>query len=154
MVQFTVYAISGFAVLWLNLMMWGFTAGPVNATPYLALVGALTLFTVAPGIALFVPRIAACLALVAAALIIPWPLFVWFKEHNLSGLAMFGTPPLIVAGLAAFHIWQTRRENWLKLRTTPLWAVRLAVAILPLIALALLFNASLVLELVFRYPFS
>jgi len=46
MVQFTVYAISGFAVLWLNLMMWGFTAGPVNATPYLALVGALTLFTV------------------------------------------------------------------------------------------------------------
>src|SRR5438128_2347428 len=84
LVQFVIYTVCGFSIVSLDLMMWGFTGGPVNAIPYLALVGGLLLFTVLPGIALFLPRLAACVALLAAALILPWPLFVLFEEHDLS----------------------------------------------------------------------
>ena len=154
MIQFIVFALSGFVIVWINTFFWGFTAGPASAVPYFALVGGLLLFVLAPGIVLFVPRLGSLIALIAAAVIIPWPLLILVQEHDASGVAMCGAPPLIAGAVAGFQLARSRGQSLLVARTSPHWAVRLVVAVLPIVAFVLCFNAPLVLEVIIRYPFS
>jgi hypothetical protein len=152
--QFIVFALTGFATVWINTFFWGFTAGPVNAIPYFALVGGLLLFIVVSAVALFLPRLGSLLALIACALIIPWPLFILVQEHDASGVAICGAPAIVVGAFAAFCFIRSRGQPLLGTRVSPHWALRLVIAVLPLLAFALCFNALLVLEVVVRYPFS
>src|SRR5438477_8919964 len=104
--------------------------------------------------ALFFPRLAACGALLGVTLILPWPLFVLFTEHDRSGVALLGAPPLISGAVAVFHVWCRRHERWLAVHTWPHWSLRLLTALIPVVIFILSFDAPLVLELVFRYPFA
>jgi hypothetical protein len=153
-IQFIVFALTGFATVWINTFFWGFTVGPVNAIPYLALVGGLLLFIVVSAVALFLPRLGSLLALIACALIIPWPLFILLQEHDASGLAVCGAPAVVAGAVATFYFIRRRGQPLFGTRTSPHWGLRLVIAVLPLVVFALCFNALLVLEVVVRYPFS
>jgi hypothetical protein len=148
MIQFIIYAISGFCVVWLNLLLWGFTGGPVNYIPYFALIGGLLLFIVSAPIAIFLPRIAAGLALIGSALVIPWPLLILFQESDWSGVAICGVPPVVAATTAGFKLWRTRSQHWFTGRESPHFILRVAIALTPVIAFVSYFNAPLVIKLV------
>jgi len=153
-IQFVVFAICGFVIVFINTFFWGFTAGPASAIPYFALVGGLLLFVVASGVVLFLPRLGSLLALIAFVLIIPWPLLILVREHDASGVAVCGGPPLIASTVALVQLVRSRAQPLLVGRTSPHWAVRLVIAIVPLVIFVLYFNARLVLEIIIRYPFS
>ena len=154
MIQFVVFALAGLVIVFINTFFWGFTAGPASAAPYFALVGGLLLFVVASALVLFLPRLGALLAIVASALIVPWPLVILMQEHDASGVAMCGVPPLIAGTVAVVQFIRSRGQPLLAARTSPHWAWRLVLAALPLATFIFGFNALLVLELVVRYPFS
>jgi hypothetical protein len=153
-IQFVVFAICGFFIVFINTFFWGFSAGPATAVPYFALIGGLLLFVVASGVVLFLPRLGSLLACIAIALIIPWPVFILVREHDAWGVAMCGAPTLIAGAVAIFQFFRSCAQPLLVLRRSPHWAVRLVIAVLPLVAFVLCFNAPLVLEVIIRYPFS
>jgi hypothetical protein len=153
-IQFIVFTLAGFVTVWINTFFWGFTAGPANVIPYFALVGGLLLFIVASAVALFLPRLGSLVGLAACALIVPWPFLILVQEHDVSGLAICGTPAFVAGAVAAFYLIRSRGQPFLATRTSPHWALRLIIAVLPIVAFALCFNALLVLEVVARYPFS
>jgi hypothetical protein len=153
-IQFIVFAVAGFVIVFVNTFFWGFTAGPATAVPYFALVGGLLLFIVASAVTLFLPRLGSLLALIGCALIIPWPLSILVQEHDASGVAICGAPAVVAGAVAAFYFIRSRGQPLLGTRTSPHWGLRLVIAVLPLIAFTLCFNALLVLEVVVRYPFS
>ena len=154
MIQFIVFAIAGFVIVFVNTFFWGFTAGPASAVPYFALIGGLLLFIVASAVVLFLPRLGALLGLAASVLVIPWPLLILVQEHDASGVAVCGAPPFIAGAVAAVHLFRGRGQPLLATRTSPHWALRLGLAALPVVAFAVCFNALLVLQIVVRYPFS
>lgn len=154
MIQFVVFALSGFIIVWINTLFWGFTGGPASVAPYFALVGGLMLFVLASGVVLFLPRVGSLIAFIATVLVIPWPVLILVQEYDASGVAMCGAPPVIAGAVATFQLARSRREPFLIARTSPHWTVRLIIALLPLATFMLCFNALLVLEIIFRYPFS
>src|SRR5262245_64954002 len=132
MIQFIVFALTGFATVWTNTFFWGFTAGPVNAIPYFALVGGLLLFVVGSAVALFLPRLGSLLALIACALIVSWPLFILVQEHDASGVAVCGAPAVIAAAVRAFFFFATPGHPFFATSRPPFWGLRLVLVVLPL----------------------
>jgi hypothetical protein len=150
--QFVAYTLCGFIVLFVELTLWGVTAGPTNALPYFILLGALLVFLIAAPAALFAPRIAACIAIVGSAPLLAWPAQILIREHDLIGTSVCGLPPLIMLGVAASHLWRSRSQRWLSLSTSPHLAIRISVALVPIAVFVLYFNASLILQVVVHGP--
>src|SRR5258705_12163547 len=118
-IQFIVFALAGFATVWINTFFWGFTAGPANVVPYFALVGGLLLFIVASAVVLFLPRLGSLVGLAACALIVPWPLLILVQEHDVSGVAICGAAAFIAGAVAAFYLIRSRAQPFLATRTYP-----------------------------------
>jgi hypothetical protein len=132
----------------------GLHSGPANVVPYFALVGGILLFIVASAFVLFLPRLGSLVGLAACALIVPWPLLILVQEHDVSGVTICGAPAFVAGAVGTFYLIRNRDQPFLTIRTSPHWALRLLIAVLPVVAFALCFNALLVLEVVARYPFS
>jgi hypothetical protein len=152
MLQFFVFALSGFWGTWLILFFWGFTAGPANAAPYFGLIGDLLLLLVAAPTALFVPRIAACLGSVGAACTLLLPLFFRVPGMDLSGALLGYGPPLLVVVIAALTLWRMRLQGWFVFARWPHLALRVPIALVPLVGFPFCFNAPLVFQLLLAGP--
>ena len=152
MPQFITYILCGFVVLFIELTLWGVTAGPANALPYFILFGALLVFLIAAPAALFTPRIAACIAIVGSVPILAWPVEILIREHDFVGTAVCGAPALITIVVAMSYLWKTRSHRWLSLSRSPHLAIRIPASLIPLAVFVLYFNAPLILEVVFHGP--
>jgi hypothetical protein len=152
MPQFIAYTLCGFVLLFIELTLWGVTAGPANALPYFILLGALLVFLVAAPGALFVPRIAACIAIVGSAPILAWPVEILIREHDFVGTAVCGAPALITVVVAVTYLWKTRSHDWMSLSRSPHVAIRIPASLIPLAVFVLYFNARLILEVVVHGP--
>ena len=152
MIQFALYFITGFCVVWLNLFMWGFSNGPASAIPYFSVVGSLLLFVVATPLSLFLSRIAALVALIGTALILPQPVFILLREASLTGSVLFGVLPTVAVIVAVHHLWKTRSEKLLVAHSSPPLVLRVPLALLPVAILVLAFNARLVVALLLDGP--
>jgi hypothetical protein len=152
MLQFIVYFICGFCVAWLNLFMWGFSNGPASAAPYLAVVGSLFLFVIVSPLALFLPRIAASVGLVAVLLILLQPFYLLLIEHSFTAFAMTCLMPAIIGFTGARYLLKTRNEKWLMASSSPPLLVRIPLGFLPLVLFVCLFNARLILSLLLEGP--
>jgi hypothetical protein len=151
MVAFAVYLLTGLLELWALLLVWGFSAGPVNATPFVALIGCLILMLIASPLVLFLSRLSALFALVGAALVLAWPAAFVREEPIVEALLVMALP-VIAFGVAARHLWGTRHISWFATVTTPRLWVRVVLGGAPVILFVLLFNAPLVLALVWAGP--
>lgn len=65
------YFFIGFITLYNTLFLWGLSAGPANALPYIELLSSLVIFFIATGLLFFYPKIAASIALVAQIALVP-----------------------------------------------------------------------------------
>jgi hypothetical protein len=146
---YTIYMICGFVILWINLTLWGVTAGPVNILPYLSVVASLLLFVVFSDLALFFPRLASCGAVLAAVTMIPAPIWILLNEKDLSGVAMFGVPPAVSLCLAGIHLWCTRTQPFRVFAISPPLSLRIVLGIIPVAGFVLCFNPAGVLRLIF-----
>lgn len=61
------YFIYGFFIFYMNLFIWGFSAGPANILPYITLFSSVVLFSMASGLTLFYPKSASVLGLIGLA---------------------------------------------------------------------------------------
>ena len=52
------YFLYGFTMFYANMVLWGFSAGPINIIPYITLVSSILLFAIASGLSLFYPKVA------------------------------------------------------------------------------------------------
>jgi hypothetical protein len=152
--EFIVFALTGFVIVFVNTFFWGFTAGPASAVPYFALIGGLLLFVVASALVFFMPRVGSLLGLIASVVILPWPIIVLLQEHDALGVAVTGAPPLLAGAVAMLQFIRSRGQPLLAVRTSPHWALRSLIAVLPLVVFVSFFNALLVLQVIVRYPFS
>ena len=86
--RFAIYALAGFIEIWFLLFFWGFSNGPVDAYPYVALLGCLILLLLAAPLALFLDRIAAAIAIPGALLAAGWTVAA-AREGSAVGVVMF-----------------------------------------------------------------
>ena len=149
LILYVVYMVCGFVILSINLTLWAFTAGPLNILPYLSVTASLILFVVLSALALFLPRIASCGAVLAALIMLSAPVWILANEKDLSGVAMFGTPPVVTLCLAGVHIWWTRAQPFRVFAMSPPLIVRVVLAAVPLAIFVLCFNPRAVLGLIF-----
>jgi hypothetical protein len=148
---FLVFAICGFLEAWALLMMWGFSAGPTNAVPFVTLVGALILLLISAPLALFIPRLSSAIAILASTLLLVWPAAIVISDSDPSGL-LFAIPPVIAATVAAWRVWRTRHSKWLAFAARPALWLRVILAAVPAVVFCLVFNAPLVLALLLSGP--
>jgi hypothetical protein len=145
---YTVYLLCGLLILWINITLFGFTAGPVNVLPYVSVAASLFLFVVVSAFALFFPRLASCAALVAGVAMSLQPAWIIWNEKDLTGDATLGVPPLIVIIIAAIHLWRTRKQSFFQYATSPHLIVRSCVAAIPLAFFVWFYDAPAVLSLI------
>ena len=145
------YGVAGFLDLWFLLTLWGFTNGPIDAIPYVALVGCLLLLLLAAPLAVLIDRVGAVVAIPGAVLACAWALAALREGSVWDALVIAGLPLLAIA-FAATHLWLTRKRRWLSIPSTPPLRVRIGVAVVPLVVFGTLFNAKLVLGLVLAGP--
>src|SRR5689334_14957055 len=131
--------------------MWGFSAGPVNAVPYVALVGGIMLLLVAAPVSLFLARVGAVVALLGSVLVLVWPLAVAVSEADASAL-VFAAPPVVAGGLAAKRLRGTVQTPWLVLSGGPPIWLRVLLSALPFALFLGFFNAGLVLAILLAGP--
>ena len=146
---YLVFALCGFLETWALLMLWGYSAGPINAVPYITLVGGLILILVSAPLAVFMPRFSVASALLACALMFVWPASIFVSESGLSGL-MVAAPPLVAAGFATWHLRSTRHSTGQGI--APARWLRIVLAVVPAILFCLVFNAPLVLGILLAGP--
>src|SRR5437870_2890069 len=146
-VLYTLYMICGFVIMWINLTLFGFTAGPVNVLPYISVAASLILFVVVSALALFLPRLASCAAIIAAAAMLLQPAWVFWNEKDLSGDAALGVPPLLALCTAGIHLWRTRKQPLLQLVSSPPLFIRLCIAVIPLGFFVWYYDAPAVISL-------
>jgi hypothetical protein len=150
--QFILYFICGFYETWLIFFMWGFSNGPANGIPYFAAVGSVLLLIVPAPLVLFVPRIAAAVAVAIVGVALPWPALILIHEHSLPGFVISGIAPSVAGAAAVWHLWTTRGGNWLALCTSPGFAVHVLLAPLPLLVFVFALNARLIVILLLEGP--
>lgn len=146
MAFFLVFLTCGLVELWALLVMWGFSAGPVNSAPYVALIGCLLLLLAAAPLALFLTRVSAAVALVGAAMALAWPVAIAFEESVIRTLP-FAALPTLAAAAASWRLWRTRRKPWLTKVVRPRLWVRIVLCTLPVVLFISVFNARLVLAI-------
>jgi hypothetical protein len=152
MIQFIIYFLCGFCVTWLNLFMWGFSNGPANIAPYFALIGSLLLFIAADSLALFLPRIADSVGLIAAIFILPQSFTILLLEHSLTGFAISCLAPVVAGSVAVYQLWKNRSQKWLMKCVSPHIIVRTLFLFLPFVVFILFFDARFVLTLLLEGP--
>jgi hypothetical protein len=145
------YGVAGFLELWFLLTLWGFTNGPINVTPYIALVGCLLLFLLAAPMAVLVDRVGAAVAVLGAVLACAWALAPVSEGAVWDAVAIAGLP-ILAGAFASAHLWLSRKRRWLSAPSTPPLPVRIGFAVVPLVVFGTLFNAKLVLGLLFVGP--
>lgn len=151
MTLFVVSLTCGILELWLLLFFWGFSAGPTNAAPFIALVGCFTLLFAAAPLALFFERISGLFGMVGAALTLTWPVAAAFDSSTVE-VFVVAVLPSAALGAAAWRLWRTRQIRWLAaVSTPPLW-VRAVLAGLPVALFVMLFNAKLILAILLTGP--
>jgi hypothetical protein len=150
-VPFAVYAIAGFIELWLLLLAWGFSRGPVDALPYLALIGCLALVLLAAPMALFTPRIAAALALPSALLAFAWPVRA-VQDGSIGGALLIGGLPMAAVVVAVRELRVSLARRGVSQRSGSHLLMRVGLALLPILGFGLMFNVRLVLALVLAGP--
>jgi hypothetical protein len=148
---FLVFAVCGFIATWALLMLWGFSAGAINAVPYVTLVGSMVLMLVSAPLALFVPRFSAATAVLASLLLLVGPASTVAFDSDPSGL-LFAIPPLVAAAVASRHVRRTRESKWLTLAARPALWLRIVLAAVPVTVFCLAFNAPRVLALLLAGP--
>ncbi len=153
MVLFFIFLTSGFFELCLLLFFWGYSAGPMNAVPFVTLIGCFILMFAAAPLALFFKRISALVALVGAALAFSWPVAAAF-DSSIPDVLILSVLPVITFSAAIWRSWQTRQSLWLAtVSTSPLWLwVRIVLLGLPVALFVSLFNSKLVLGLLLVGP--
>ena len=151
MIMFFAFMFCALLELWPLLMMWGFSAGPVNIAPFLVLVGCFLMMFLAAPLSLFIRRVGALIGLVASTLILAWPVAVAAMESDLSALIL-AVPPAVAAGVAIRGLLRARGTRWLARVSTPDVWVRVAMSALPFILFCTLFNARLVVALLLAGP--
>ena len=145
MSRFLVFVLCGFGEMWLLLSMWGI-ATPINAVPFVALVGCLTLIFVAAPLALFFVRLSAAVGILSAAVIRAWPAIVW-RKSMLDG-AELGALPITALIVGIVYLWRSRHDRWLAaVAGPPLWA-RAAIIAIPVTVFVVVFDARAVLALI------
>ena len=151
MTLFAVFLVSGLLELWGLLMLWGFSRGPVNAMPLVTLVGCLLLLLIASPLALFLPRVSPVVAAIGAALVLTWPVAIARAEPVIQALP-FAVLPITVMGFAAWQLWRTRQLPWLVTVSKPRLWIRVGLCCVPVALFVVLFNARLVLALLWAGP--
>jgi len=131
MLQFFVFSLSGFLGCWWLLLLWGFTARPVNAAPYFGLISNLALLLVAAPAALFIPRVASAIGVFSAACILLLPLFFRFSGGDISAWLLALGPPFIVVVVGALTLWKTRTQTWVSPTRSPQLVVRVSWRLFP-----------------------
>jgi hypothetical protein len=151
MARFAVYALGGLVELWFLLFMWGFSRGPANALPYLALIGCLTLVLLAAPLALLFDRLASVLALFGGVLACAWAVAA-VQEGSLPGALIVGALPALTCALAVRHLVLSRADRWLSHPPEPRLRVRVGLAVLPFALFILAFNEGFVFAVVLAGP--
>ncbi|MCI0404642.1 MAG: hypothetical protein L0Z48_01865 [candidate division Zixibacteria bacterium] len=148
---FFVFLFCGLGELWALLVMWGFSAGAANAVPFVTLVGCLALLFLAAPLALFLRRLAAAIALPAAAVALTWPIGIAFFESAIGAVA-FAVLPATAMTVAIVSLWRTRHAAWFTVVSKPAMWLRVALAALPVLLFFVLFNVRAVLALLLAGP--
>lgn len=130
------YFFIGFVTLYNILFLWGFSAGPANALPYVELISSFTIFFVATGLLFFHPKTAAFISLTAQIGLVP------FFSYFLSTVAELIQPQfisiiilLIIITLYALYfltfIWNIKiiRNKYVAL--SPIKPIKLFLSFLP-----------------------
>ena len=145
MLQYVTYLLAGFMEAYVNLLLWGVTAGPATSAPYFVVLSALLLGILITPVCVYLPKLSAIVALplVTGVLIVEALLDSWR-----SLLSPFALPVVAVSIWTLVHQRNTplmlvqRRWSW------PRSAVMLLV---PLILGAIFLNRA-VLELLLSGP--
>lgn len=131
------YFLIGFASTYNILFLWGFSAGPANALPYIELISSLLLFFMATGLIFFYPKTAAIIGLSTQLGIAP-NVFYFISSITDIKIDNFITiiALLIIATVVVLYFitifWNIQSiRNGMNTGTTLLKLVKIFLAILP-----------------------
>lgn len=148
---FFVFLICGLGELWALLFMWGFSAGVVNAVPFVTMLGCLVVLFLATPLALFFARPAAVIAVLGAAVTLTWPVGIALHE-SVIGAVPFAVLPATALSVGIIRLWRTRHDGWLAPVSKPAVWLRVALVGLPIALFVVLFNVRAVLALLLAGP--
>ena len=149
MTSFLVFIVCAYVELFALLTLWGVSAGPTNAVPFIALLGCLILLLVASPLVMFLPRVGSATAILGSSLVLVWPLSFLMSD---AGAALLVLPPAVAIAVAGWALWRTRHQPWLMLASKPRLWLRVALAVVPVGLFCFAFNAPLVLALLLDGP--
>jgi len=133
-IQYALYFAAGFVQLWLLLFIWGFSAGPANALPYILLLAFLEVGMIASGLSLFLEKPGALAAVLGGGVALCWPLVgLLSASPRLTEIAIVGVLPLIVTVDACCRLITRRRAPWLEVTEGPSLVLRAALGTLPFV---------------------
>lgn len=132
--QYALYFVAGFLQLWLLLFVWGLSAGPANAMPYILLLAFLELGVIASGLSLFLEKLGALAAVLGGGVGLWWPLVgLLSPSEGPIEAAIIGVLPLIVTMDGCWRLVARRQASWLEVAEGPSLLIRTALGALPLV---------------------
>ena len=149
MTPLLVFIVCAYVELFFLLTLWGVSAGPTNAVPFVALLGCLILLLVAAPLVMFLPRVSSATAILGSVLVLVWPLSFLASD---AGAALLLLPPAVAMALAGWGLWRTRHLPWLMSASKPRLWLRVALATVPVALFCFAFNAPAVLALLLAGP--
>lgn len=151
MIQYVVYFVAGFLLLYQLLLLWGMSARVSSPGPYFGLLGGLLIFPFAAAASLNLPRLAAWAALAGGVIALFWPISGMMLHYcgPLEAL-LYAALPLIVTAFSLHRIAHLREEPPARPKWPPLLAVVLTA--LPFLLFFALFNWIAILGAILAGP--
>ena len=110
-IQYALYFVAGFLQLWVLLFVWGVTAGPANALPYILPLAFLEISLIPSDLSLFLEKLGALGAVLGGFVGLCWPLgVVLFESPQLTDVAIIGVLPLVSTVDGCWRLFN-RREH-------------------------------------------
>ncbi|WP_158827683.1 hypothetical protein [Mucilaginibacter lacusdianchii] len=135
--QYFCYFLYGFIIFYLNLFIWGFSAGAADFRPYLTLISSVLLFAIASTYSLYNPKIAAILGSVGIVGATPFAAYIVTDslqgKLNVFALFIIVTLALLFVLSTLFTVMTLRKYKEPSSRSTTNKYLRIILTALPLI---------------------